>query len=237
MTPPGAPGDAGTIANLRWSRTRESEDFFADEDRLRRRFRVLAAAAAGLLAALAAGLWRLQEAAFAPPAVYGISHGLVFSGRPEGMGSIRGEDLARQFADTVEVLFERTEKGLAPELREFCAPEAIAAADQAYRSSSEKYPAGFVQTLALLEAKPVAAGPGRRRVFYRGLLSSRSVSAAQTSPVYLDCAFASGAPTAMNATGWRLARVEAMGRDDFYGPEREAAARKALDLPPENPVR
>ena len=99
-------------------------------------------------------------------------------------------DFDQQLADTVEVLFSRTEKGLPPELADFCAPEAVTAVEQAYRDAGRKYPAGYVQSLALLEAKAVESRPGRRRVLYRGLLSSRSVTAAQTSPIYLTiCTF------------------------------------------------
>jgi hypothetical protein len=221
--------------NPRWSRTPESAEFFVDEDRLRGGFYLIVAAAACLLGALAAGLWRLQQVALAPPVFVGIAHGLVFSGRPEGIASVRDGDFDPQLSDTVEVLFGRTEKGLPPEIREFCAPEVVAAVDQGYHDTAAKYPAGYVQTLAILEAKTIATRPGLRRMYYRGLLSSRSVSAAQTSPVYLDCTFAIGAPTALNAAGWRLVRLDALGREDFYRDERERAVRQELNLPPTPP--
>jgi hypothetical protein len=218
--------------NPRWSRGAESDDFFLDEERLRRWFGVLLALGAGLLGILAGGLWRLQRAALAPPVFVGIAHGLVFSGKPEGIASVRDSDFDQQLADTVEVLFSRTERGLPPAIGDFCEPAAVAAVDQAYRDAGSKYPAGYAQTLALLESKVVASGPGRRRVRYRGLLSSRSVAAAETSPIYLDCLFVMGASTAMNVAGWRLAEVDALSRDDYYQAERERAARATLHLPP-----
>ena len=109
----------------------------------------------------------------------------------------------------------------------------MAAVEQAYRESAAKYPAGYVQTLALLESKTMAARTGYRRMFYHGLLSSRSVSAAQTSPVYLDCTFVIRGPTPLNAVGWRLSHLDALGRDDYYRAEREKAVRQTLELPNE----
>jgi hypothetical protein len=220
------------ITHHRWSRTTESGDFFIDEDGLRRWFYLLAAGGTGLLVVLALGLWRLQRAALAPPVFVGIAHGLIFSGRPEGIASVRDDDFDRQLADTVEVLFGRTEKGLPPEIADFCAPEVVSAVDQAYREAGGKYPAGYVQTLALLESKTIATRRGYRRMYYRGLLSSRSVSAGQTSPIYLDCTFVIGGPTALNAVGWRLTHMDALGRDDYYRAEHESAVRQRLNLPP-----
>ena len=227
-----APEGTDLVVNPRWSRTGESPDFFVDEDGLRRWFYWLIAAGAALLATLGAGLWRLRRAALAPPVFVGIAHGLIFSGRPEGLAQVRADDFDQQLSDTVEVLFSRTEKGLPPEIGDFCAPEAVAALDQAYRDAGSKYPAGYVQSLALLEAKTVDSRPGRRRLFYRGLLSSRSVAAAQTSPIYLDCTFVMRAPTALNLAGWRLVQADALSRDDFYRVERERATRAALELAP-----
>lgn len=219
-------------AHPRWSRTEESAAFFIDEDGLRRWFWLLLAGGLGLLALLAAGLWRLREAALAPPRIIGISHGLIFSAPARGLDVVREEDFELQWADTVEVLFGRTEKGLPPEIADFCAPEAIAAVGRAYQDAGRRYPAGYAQTLSLLEARPLERGPGIRRVRYRGLLSSRSVDAAQTSPIYLECTFALRGTTPLNATGWRLVRVDALSRDDYYREERERAARAALSLPP-----
>jgi hypothetical protein len=228
---PGTPA-MEPFSHSRWSRTDESAAFFIDEDGLRRWFYLLLTAGVGLLGALGGGLWRLRQAAFAPPVMIGIAHGLVFSGRPEGLGSVQEADFDQQLADTVEVLFSRTEKGLPPELADFCAPEAMAAVDQAYRDAGSKYPAGYVQNLSLLEAKAVESRPGRRRLLYRGLLSSRSLAAAQTSPIYLECTFVMRAPTARNIAGWRLAQADALSRDDYYRSERERAARAILELAP-----
>jgi hypothetical protein len=220
------------IHHPRWVRTAESADFFIDEDGLRLRFWLLLAGGAALLGALAAGLWRLRRAALAPPPIVGISHGLIFSGPPQGLASVREADFDLELADTVEVLFGRTERGLPPEIGQFCSPPAVAAVAQAYHDAGAQYPAGFAQTLCLLESRTIEQRPGRRRVFYRGLLSSRSLEAAQTSPIYLDCSFVIGPPTPLNATGWRLVRLAALGREDFYRPEREAAARAVLGLAP-----
>jgi hypothetical protein len=220
------------ILHPRWSRTDESPDFFIDEDGLRRWFYLLLLAGTGLLGLLGAGLWRLRQAALAPPVFVGIAHGLLFSGRPEGIASVREGDFDQQLADTIEVLFSRTEKGLPPQIAEFCAPEAVAAVDQAYRDAGSKYPAGYVQSLALLEAKTIESRPGRRRVFYRGLLSSRSVAAAQASPIYLDCTFVMRGPTPLNLAGWRLMQADALSRDAYYQAERERAARATLELAP-----
>jgi hypothetical protein len=220
------------ITHPRWSRTEESPAFFIDEDGLRRWFYLLLAIGATLLTALGAGLWRLRRAALAPPVFVGIAHGLVFSGPPEGLAGVREEDFDQQLADTVEVLFGRTEKGLPPQIADFCSPEAVAAVEQAYRDAGSKYPAGYVQSLALLEAKAVESRPGRRRVLYRGLLSSRSVAAAQTSPIYLDCSFVMRAPTALNLAGWRLVQADALSRDDYYKAERDRAVRAILELTP-----
>jgi hypothetical protein len=221
-----------SLSHPRWSRSEESEDFFLDEDGLRRWFGVLLAMGTGLLGLLGGGLWRLQRAALAPPVIIGIAHGWVFRGNPEGVASVRDSDFDQQLADTVEVLFSRTEKGLPPAIADFCDPEAVTAVDQAYRDAGSKYPAGYAQTLALLESKVVESGPGRRRVRYRGLLSSRSVAAAETSPIYLDCRFVMRGSTPLNVAGWRLAEVDALSRDDYYQAERERSARRTLHLPP-----
>ena len=145
---------------------------------------------------------------------------------------MKDEDFDTQLSDTVEVLFGRTEKGLPPAIREFCAPGVVSAVDQAYADAAADYPAGYVQTLAILESRVVAARTGYRRMRYRGLLSSRSVDRAQASPVYLDAIFMIGTPTALNATGWRLVSLDALSRGEYYRDEQERAARKALDLPP-----
>ncbi|HEX3729335.1 MAG TPA: hypothetical protein VHV47_05995 [Opitutaceae bacterium] len=230
---PEPPAHERPVHHPRWARTEESGDFFIDEDGLRLGFWLLLAGSAAMLGTFAAGLWRLRRAALAPPPIVGISHGLVFSATPEGLASVREADFDLELADTVEVLFGRTERGLPPEISQFCAPEAVAAVAQAYHGAGAQYPAGFAQTLSLLESRTIEQKPGRRRVFYRGLLSSRSLEAAQTSPIYLDCTFAMGPPAPLNAAGWRLLRVAALGREDFYRPEREAAARAALGLAPQ----
>ena len=157
---------------------------------------------------------------------------LVFTGRPEPIASVRDADFDRQLADTVEVLFTRTERGLPPEIADFCAPDVVAAVDRAYAGPGRTFPAGYVQTLALIESRTVASRPGYRRVDYRGLLASRSVSAGQASPVYLECTFVIGRPTALNSVGWRLVRLEALGREDYYRSDRETAIRQRLNLPP-----
>jgi hypothetical protein len=231
MSEPHSPEDE--TAHPRWSRVEADEGFFVDEDALRRSFYLILSAGCGLFCLLAAGLWRLQAAALAPPVFIGIAHGLVFSGRPEGLSAVLDGDFDQQLSDTVEVLFSRTEKGLPPEIGQFCTPGVVAAVDQAYRGSGGKYPAGYVQTLAILEAKPVEAPAGCRRTYYRGLLSSRSLAASQSSPIYLDCTFAPRGATPLNAAGWRLIRVGALSRDDFYRAERERAARRLLGLPAE----
>jgi len=223
---------AGRIANARWARVEETDGFFIDEDRLRALFHGVVAVGAGLLVLTISGLLRLQKAALAPPIFVGIAHGLIFTGAPQPLSSVKDEDFDRQLSDTVEVLFGRTEKGLPPAIREFCAPEVVSAVDQAYRDSAAEYPAGYVQTLAILESRVVTARTGYRRMRYSGLLSSRSVDRAQASPVYLDAVFMIGAPSALNATGWRLIRLEAMSREEFYSDERDRVVRKALDLPP-----
>jgi hypothetical protein len=224
--------EPGPACHHRWARTVESDAFFIDEDRLRSRFRALAAGGAFLVAALAAGLWRIEREALSPPVFVGISQGLVFSGRPGGLEGVRDGDFDGQLADTVEVLLGRTERGLPPEIADFCDPGVVAAVAQAYGGSASRYPAGYAQTFAVLEARTLASRPGLRRTAYRGLLSSRSVSAAQTSPIYLDCTFVIGATTRLNATGWRLVRADAISRDDFYRDETEKARRLRLELPP-----
>jgi hypothetical protein len=227
-------GDAaGQIANSRWTRVEEADGFFIDEDRLRALFHGVAAVGTGLLVFTIAGLLRLQKAALAPPTFVGIAHGLIFTGSPQPLSSVKDEDFDRQLSDTVEVLFGRTEKGLPPAIREFCAPEVVAAVDQAYRDAGADYPAGYVQTLAILESRVVTARTGYRRMQYSGLLSSRSVDRAQASPIYLDAVFMIGAPSPLNATGWRLVRLDAMSREEYYRDERERVVRKALDLPPQ----
>jgi hypothetical protein len=222
----------GPPSHPRWSRTRESDDFFLDEDRLRGCFHRLVLAGCGLLALLGAGLWRLQAAALEPPLFVGIADGLIFSGRPGTPADVRDEDFDRQLSDTVEVLLGRTEKGLPPELGDFCAPEVVDGVNRAYQGTGKRYPAGYVQTFSVLESRTVANHPGFREEYYRGLLSSRSASSAQTSPVYLDCLFEVRGRTPMNATGWRLVRIFALGRDDYYRAELERSARRALSLPP-----
>ncbi len=220
------------IANPRWSRTSQSPEFFIDEDGLFHGFRLLLAAGVCILAALIAGMWRLRDAAQTPPVFVGIAHGLIFSGHPEAIADVGDSDFSQQLCDTIEVLFSRTERGLPPEIGDFCGQEAVAAVDRAYRDAGSKYPAGYVQSLALQESKIVESRPGRLRLYCRGLLSSRSVAAAQTSPIYLDCTFAMRAPTTLNVTGWRLVQADALSRDDFYRAERERAVHKALGLPP-----
>ena len=221
-----------SVSHFRWSRTTESDDFFNDADKLLGRFYLLLAAGAGLLGLLAAGLWQLQASALAPPIFVGIAHGQIFSGEPGTLGSVGEADFDAQLADTVEVLFGRTEKGQPPEIKDYCASEVVAGVSRSYQDAANKYPAGYVQTLAIMESKVAASRTGYRRMFYRGLLSSRSVAAAQTSPVYLDCTFLIGPPTALNATGWRLVRMEAMSREEYYRQERERAVQEALSLPP-----
>jgi hypothetical protein len=226
------PEKAEPAVHPRWSPTRESDEFFIDEDRLRGCFYLLVLAGFALLLLLGAGLWRLQSAALEPPAFFGIADGLVFSGSPGTPADVRDADFDRQLSDTVEVLLGRTEKGLPPEIGDFCAPEVIAEVNRAYRDTGRRYPAGYAQTFAVLESKTVANQPGRREEFYRGLLSSRSAASAQTSPIYLDCVFEVRGRTPLNATGWRLVRIFALARDDFYRAERERSVRKTLDLPP-----
>lgn len=214
----------------RWERTVESADFFRDEDRLVVIFYGLAAASAALLVLLAAGLWQVCRAAAAPPTLIGVASGWIFTGPAQGLGSLRDSDLDPQFADTVQVLFGRTDRGVPPAIRDFCAPEVVAAVDRAYGDASSRYPAGFVQTLTLLEAKPVSARPGLRVVDYRGLLASRSAAAAQMSPIFLECTFAVFRATPLNASGWRLVHIDTLARDDFYRDERQKSEREALGL-------
>jgi hypothetical protein len=213
----------------RWSRTHESGDFFIDEDRLRLYFRLILLGCASALALLAAGLWRLSAAASAPPDVWGMANGLIFRGRPEDPAAVRSADLDRQLSDTVEVLFGRTEKGLPPQIGDFCSADVVARVNLACRDTDERLRDGFVQTFVALGSKAVAAAPGYRQVYYRGLLTSRSPGSAQTSSIYLDCAFSLRKPEGLNATGWRLVRATAISRADYYRDEREKAVRQLLD--------
>jgi hypothetical protein len=219
------------MIHRRWQRTAAPEDFFRPEDRLLAVFYFLGAGGVFVLAGLAAGLWRLHRAAVAPPMIVGVAEGQVFTGEPQGLGSLTDADFDRQCSDTLEVLFGRTERGLPPAIQDFCAPEVVAAVDRDYRDAAAQYPAGFVQTLTLLETKALASRPGLRRALYRGLLSSRSVAAAQTSAIYLDCTFALAGIARLNASGWRLVKVKSVAREDFYHDEETRSRREALGLP------
>lgn len=222
---------AEPLTNVRWERREESAEFFIDEDRLRRIFYFLVAGGIVLLLALAAGLWRLSRAAFTPPKFVGISHGLIFSGQPQSLVSVREGDFDQQLKDTVEGLFSRTEKGLPPAIGDFCAPEVVKQIDQAYRDQALKFPAGYVQTMTVLESRVIESRTGFRRMRYAGRLSSRSASAAQTSMIFLDCTFVIRAPAPLNTVGWRLTRVDAMPREAFYAFDREQEVRRTLELP------
>jgi hypothetical protein len=227
-----SPPSDRALGHYRWARTAESGEFFMAEDRLKAVYYGILAGGVLLLAGLAFGLWRLQAAALAAPVVVGIAHGLVFTGPPETLASVRATDFAAQLSDTVEVLFGRTEKGLPPAIRDFATAEVIAGIDQAYGEAAAKYPAGYVQTLAIQEARAIESRTGFQRMHYRGLLSSRSLAAAQLSPIYLDCTFIIGPRNARNAAGWRLTRVSALSAEDYYAAEHERAVRRALQLPP-----
>lgn len=216
----------------RWEHPAPDTGDFRDEDLPRWRFRLLAGVGGSAVLLLAGGLWRLQAAALAAPTVVGVAGGRVFSGPPQPLDTLRLADFDAQFQETLEALFGRTERGAPPALKDFCAPEVIAAVDRDYRDAASKYPAGFVQTLSILESKDLAAAAGTRRVLYRGTLASRSVAAAQASAVYFDCTFAMAGAAPLNASGWKLVRVAACSRDDFYRDEVEAARREALGLGP-----
>jgi len=214
----------------RWQRTEADPGFFREEERLQAIFLSLLGASGLLLGLLAVGLWRLHRAAEAAPQLIGVSDGQVFTGEPRSLASLTEIDFDRQCSDTLEILFGRTERGLPPAIRDFCAPEVVAAVDRDYRDEPAHYPAGFVQTLTLLETKPLPARAGVRHAYYRGLLSSRSVASAQTSAIYLDCTFALAGAAPLNASGWRLVKVKSIGRDDFYRDEEERARREELGL-------
>jgi hypothetical protein len=229
-------GASSPITNVRWSRGEESSAFFLDEDRLRIIFYLLIAGSAFGLVALFAGLWRLNRAAAQPPAIVGIAHGLVFTVAPRGLNSVTDADFDKQLRDTVEVLFSRTEKGLPPEIYEFCSDKAVNAVEQAYRETAAKYPEGYLQTMRVLQTRDVASRAGFRHVRYEGLLSSRSASAVQTSAIYLDCIFIIQAPSSHNTVGWRLIKVDAISRDDFFREDRERQIRAQLGLPTAAPA-
>ncbi|HEY3756107.1 MAG TPA: hypothetical protein VGL42_08160 [Opitutaceae bacterium] len=220
------------MIHARWERTEEDREFFRDEGRLVALFWGLSAGGAGLLVVLGAGLWRLRVFALRPPVFVGVAGGQVFTGHPQPAGALTDADFDAQCADTVQVLFCRNERGAVPALADYCAPEVLAAVNRDYADAAAHYPAGFVQTLTLLEAKQDSAANGLRRWRYRGLLSSRSQDAAQISPIYLDCTFARAGRTSANPAGWRLVRLKALARDDFYREEEESARRQALGLTP-----
>jgi hypothetical protein len=226
-----APEEDDLAQNIRWSRTEESDGYFHHEDLLRAHFRILLAVGALLICLLATGLWRLRRASLAPPDIWGVAGGILFKGTPGTKADVSDADFDRQLSDTVEVLFGRTEKGLPSEIADFCAPEVVAAIGKPYQDIRTRYPAGYVQSLALQESKTIAAAPGFREVYYRGLLTSRSLTAAQVSPIYLDCVFEIRKPTGINATGWRLMRATALTREAYYRRERERAVRQLLELP------
>lgn len=216
----------------RWERTVEDREFFRDEGRLISLFWGLSTGGAGLLVLLGAGLWRLRVLALRPPVFVGIAGGQVFTGKPEPVSALSDADFDRQFADTVQFLFSRTEAGPVAALADYCAPEVLASVNRDYADAAAHYPAGFVQTLTILEARRRASSPGVREWLYRGLLASRSQNAAQVSPVYLACTFAVTDHTAANPAGWRLVRLAATTRDDFYREEVDSARRQALGLAP-----
>lgn len=218
------------MIHARWASPEVDLGFFREEDRLQGIFWALTGGSAVLLVLLGVGLWRLDRAARIPPLIVGVAGGQVFTGSAEPLSALGENDFDQQCSDTLEVLLGRTERGLPPALRDFCAPEVIAAVDRDYHDAAAHYPAGFVQTLTLLETKPQAGRPGVRRAFYRGLLASRSVAAAQLSAVYFDCTFALAGAAPLNASGWRLVKVVALARDDFYRDEETKARREALGL-------
>ena len=220
------------IFNPRWSRTEESPDFFIDEDGLRRWFYCLLAAGSALLATLGAGLWRLRQAALAPPVFVGIAHGLVFSGHPEGIAAVREDDFDQQLADTVEVLFSRTEKGRRRRHRGVLLPGSG-------RRSRPGLPGCREQVSGRLCPKPGAPGS-----------QGRGQPAGPPPSVLPGTAFfaiGGGGPDEPHLSGyvrenarlrprrmagWRLVQADALSRDDFYRSERERAARATLELAP-----
>ena len=215
--------------NSRWSVSNESTDFFNEADRFKRNFIILVVACVVLIAALSIGLYRLHEVALKPPQIIGISHGLMFSADPKSLASVEETDLDLQFSDTVEVLFGRTEKGLPEAIYEYCVPEVVTSVDRDYRDSKQKYPAGFVQTLSITGFKRGSVVPGLRHMRYSGVLTSRSLLKAQTSVIYVDVTFAITAPSKLNISGWKLVRLDAINRSDYYKDEYSAALLKALN--------
>ena len=86
-----------------------------------------------------------------------------------------------------------------------------------------------MQTLSITGFKRGSVVPGLRHMRYSGVLTSRSLLKAQTSVIYVDVTFAITAPSKLNISGWKLVRLDAINRSDYYKDEHSAALLKALN--------
>ena len=215
-----------------WAPIVESDEHVFGSDELRSRFFIIAGLTITCLIALVVGLGVLAQRGMAPPMFVGYSHGLFFTGKNEPVSAIDFDaDLRQQFADTVEVLFLRTEKGTLPALDKFVDKAVLDQMEAGYKQDQVRIKPGFAQTFTILEHRN-APSPGApvRRSHMMGVLSSRGLDGSQSSTIYLQCDFAPKEGSAENSTGWRLTAISRLREDQFFSEERERERIRLLGL-------
>jgi hypothetical protein len=217
------------FANLQWTRTPGSEDYFDRADELREKFAKVAAIAVVLaLLTPVLSFWVIRRAT-APNPVRVYADGRVFSGPLTPNLKVDEEDVFRQMRDTVEVLLTRTEKGGVKALEDFVGPGVLDLVDASY-SPSKAMQSGYAQSYAITSSRVLVAGPSWVVLGVRGLLSSRTLTGYQPSELFLVAGFSPvGIKTDRNPLGWRLVKLLPDPDGEMYF-NQEIAKERALRL-------
>jgi hypothetical protein len=210
-----------------------SDDYLSKADFQRRRAKFVAALLVITLAVNCAAAIRLAIKSHEAPPIIGFASGYFFRPTPQAV-NVTVQSYFPQFRDTVETLFRRTEKGSLPQLDDFLGEGVREMVDGQYTQLREANPTGFVQSYSVLDQRADSmSAVGGAVMLFSGIWTARSTSGMSTQTLFLRATYKLGATTELNATGWRLSKLEPITEDDFFAEERAAqrAARFGVEEP------
>lgn len=134
--------------------------------------------------------------------------------------------------DVVEATLSRNQKGLVPQLKDYCTTEAFLKLEQ--ESKVNKPKGEFIQEFKIDETDGLrfaSINAFETRLLLRGTLESRNISRVARSRIYWAAQFIKGPRTPTNSLGWRLNDLFPISETAFYAEDRAKAASEAVSVP------
>lgn len=147
-----------------------------------------------------------------------LPSGWLFSGQPKRL-RLSEEQIEDTWKQIIEAHFARTEKGALPDLSDFSTPDTLKDINKLLSRNSDS---SYMVSFTIVEDRIVAKTSAQAILHVRGRLTVVDRQKTASSEVFLTTFFQRGSATYQNITGWRLAGLKKLERDEFYAKERAA---------------